>query len=349
MHHHPPGCALHRPLPRGSLLAAGGALGAAALLTACGDDREDSGSGGAGDDSGGTGFTFTDDRDETVSLDRAPDRIVAYVTAAAALYDYGIDCVGIFGPSSPVDGERNPHVGDLDVSTLTSLGEAWGEFNVEKYAGLEPDLLISNMVPPPDLWYVPEDSADEIYELAPSIGIRGSRDSLLHPLRRYTQLARALGADLTATSVTSAKTRFEEAAGTLRQATRDNGGITVMAVSATEENFYIAIPGSYCDLHYFKDLGVEFAEGEKVDDDGFWEILSWENADKHHADLIMIDNRESMLSDQDLNARPTWTSLPAVAAGQTTSWAIEERFSYAAYAPVVETLAEAVRTARKLS
>ncbi|MGP3967562.1 ABC transporter substrate-binding protein [Streptomyces sp. 6N223] len=341
------------PAPsRRALLAAGGALGGGALLAACGSDDETDGSSPSGESGGpgdSGGWAFTDDRGETVTLDQAPRNIVAFVSSAAALHDYGIECAGIFGPSSPIDGEPNPQAGDLDVSRLTSLGEAWGEFDIETYARLEPDLLVSNMFPPPDLWFVPEEGRDEILSLAPSVGIAGARTSLLDPLRRYADLAESLGADMNADAVTQARTRFEEASEGLRQAARDNPGLRVMAVTGDDQQLYVAVPDSYTDLHYFKDLGVELVEGRKVDEWGFWEFLSWENADTYHADLIMIDNRTQALTPEELATKPTWNRLPAVAAGQTVPWSMEERYTHAGYAPVVEQLADAIRDARKLS
>jgi iron complex transport system substrate-binding protein len=122
-----------------------------------------------------------------------------------------------------------------------------------------------------------------------------------------------------------------------------------MAITGDNEQFYVAVPDSYVDLNYYKDLGVEFVEGKKSDEWGFWEFLSWENADKYHADLIMVDNRSSAMSAEQLAAKATWGQLPAVAAGQTVPWAMEERFSYAGYAPVLERLAEVVGKAKKLS
>jgi iron complex transport system substrate-binding protein len=340
-------------LPRRTFLTAGGALGAGALITACGDDSSDGSadeSSGSGGSSGASGaFRFTDDRGETVTLDEAPRTIVGYVGSAAALHDYGIECVGVFGPSDPVDGRPNPQAGELDVSRLTSLGEAWGGFDIEAYARREPDLLVSNMFPPPELWFVPEESKDEILGLAHSIGIAGARTSLLDPLRRYAELAESLGADLNAEAVTQARTRFEYAAESLRQAARDNPGLRVMAITADADQFYVAVPGSYTDLHYFKDLGVDLVEGKKVDEWGFYEFLSWENADRYHADLIMIDNRSQSLRPEDLAEKTTWNRLPAVVAGQTIPWSMEERYTHAGYAPILEQLADAIRNASKLS
>ena len=39
-----------------------------------------------------------------------------------------------------------------------SFLNAWGEFSVEKYAGLRPDLLVTHMYDPGALWYVPDES-----------------------------------------------------------------------------------------------------------------------------------------------------------------------------------------------
>ncbi|MFJ7077430.1 ABC transporter substrate-binding protein [Streptomyces sp. NPDC098781] len=334
-----------RVLSRRRLLTAGGAIGLGSLLAACGGD-------GGGDAEGGGGgghWSFKDDRGRTVTLDEAPGTLVAFVSTAAALHDYGIECDGVFGPTEPVDGKPNPQAGDLDVAKLTSLGTDWGQFSVEKYAALDPDLLISNMFPAPDLWYVPQESRKKIEALAPSVGISVARTSLLNPLKRTAELAAALGADLDAERVTDARARFDAAVETLRAAAAAGMGLKVMAVTGDNDQFYVAVPDSYCDLNFFKDLGIEFVEGEKSDEWGFWEFLSWENADKYPADLIMVDNRTSAMSPEQLAAKATWRQLPAVEAGQTVPWAMEERYSYAGYAPVLEQLADAVKKAKKLS
>ncbi|WP_394435183.1 ABC transporter substrate-binding protein [Streptomyces sp. SGAir0957] len=337
-------------LSRRALLTTAGGLGLGALLTACGNGER--GGAAASDSSASRSaagpWTFKDDRGKTAKVGHTPKNIVAFVSAAAALHDYGIECKGVFGPSKPVDGKPNPQAGTVDVTELTSVGEEWGQFSVEKYAALRPDLLISNMFPPPDLWFVPEESSEKIAALAPTVGISVAHASLRVPLRRYTELAESLGADLEAEAVVAAKARFEKAERTLREAARKNGGLKVLAMTGDADNMYVAVPDSYCDLHYFKDLGVDFVEGKKSDKWGFWEFLSWENVDKYHADLIMIDNRASAMTEQQLAKKPTWAALPAVKAGQTTPWAMEERYSYAGYAPVLERLAAAITESKRL-
>lgn len=191
-------------LSRRELLTATGALGLGlgALLAGCGGSEKKPAASGTAD---GGPWSFKDDRGKVVRTDKTPKNLVAFISTAAALHDYGIECTGVFGPSKPVNGKPNPQAGNLDVAKLTSLGEAWGEFNVEKYAALQPDLLISNMFPPPALWFVPEESSKKIAALAPTVGIAGAHRSLREALERVTDLAAALGADLKAQQVTAAR------------------------------------------------------------------------------------------------------------------------------------------------
>lgn len=79
-----------------------------------------------------------------------------------------------------------------------------------------------------------------------------------------------------------------------------------------------------------------------------WEFLGWENADKYRAGLTMVDNRSTAMSPEALDRKPTWRRLPAGRAGQTAPWPMEERYSYAGCAPVLERLAAAVRRADRL-
>ncbi|MEV0443481.1 ABC transporter substrate-binding protein, partial [Streptomyces spectabilis] len=186
---------LPQPSRRG-ILAAGGALGLAAALAACGDEKADkSKGGGAGKDSGP--WSFKDDRGQTAKKDSTPKNIVAFTGVAAALYDYGIEVKGVFGPTKTKDGKPDVQAGDMDISKLTILGNAWDQFNIEKYVGLQPDVLISTMFDDKGtLWYVPEASKDKILKLAPSVGVSVYDRQLTKPLERLLSLAESLGADV---------------------------------------------------------------------------------------------------------------------------------------------------------
>ncbi|POM24242.1 Fe(3+)-citrate-binding protein YfmC precursor [Actinomadura rubteroloni] len=330
-------------LTRRGLLSAGGGLTLAALLAACGD-------GGSGA-SGGAGWTFTDDRGTKISLKARPKRVVAYVGAAAALHDFGVvdQIVGVYGPAKRKDGSRDPQVGEVDVNKVTIIGNAYGEFNIEKYAALRPELLVDHVFVQPDLFYVPHESKDKIYKLAPSAGIATGAVPLPTPIEHYAALARALGADTRSPAVTAAKARFDKAVQAVRDAVRANPGITVLAAAANANLFYASSPGKNSDLIYFKQLGVGMIQPDNVDKDGYFEHLSWENADKYKADVILLDARTQSLQPKDLESKATWKRLPAVRAGQVHPWDAEPRFSYAGAAPLLERLATAVRTAKKVA
>ncbi|KAK1181559.1 ABC transporter substrate-binding protein [Streptomyces sp. NBS 14/10] len=337
------------PLSRRGLLAAGGLAGLGALVTACGS-KDGSGSSGKEGKNGGGAWSFTDDRKTKIDLGGRPERIVAYIGSAAALYDFGIDdqIVGVFGPTKLKNGKPDVQAGDIDVDKVTILGSAWGQFNVEKYASLNPQLLITNMYDPGALFYVPDDSKNKILALAPSAALTTGRVSMVEPIKRYAELAAALGADLNAKKVTDAKARFEAAAETLRKTVKSKK-IKVMACSASADLFYVSSPSVNADLIYFRELGVDFVVPQKTDKGGYFESLSWENADKYGADLLFLDNRTATLQPKDLTAKPTWSKLPAVKAGQIVPWSSEPRFSYAGAAPHIEALTKAIQDAKKVS
>ncbi|WP_320064258.1 ABC transporter substrate-binding protein [Micromonospora sp. RTGN7] len=333
-------------LTRRGLLSAGGALALGALLAACGDKDDDS------TPAAGSGpWSFTDDRPEKVTRDATPARVVAFTGVAAALVDFGVDSriVGVFGETTRTDGSKDPQAGDLDVGKVSVLGNVWGEFSVEKYAALNPDLLITHMYDPGAFWYVPDESRDKILALAPAVTITTARVPMTRPIARYAELAAALGADLNAKKVTDAKARFEAAAESVRQAVKANPGIKVLAASGSPDLFYASNPKVSTDLMYFAELGVDIVVPTKLEQGDYFEALSWENAGKFPADLILLDNRATAMQPADMAKKPTWAQLPAVKANQVTPWDAVPRFSYTGAAPLLENLAKAISAAKKVS
>ncbi|MEU5881534.1 ABC transporter substrate-binding protein [Spirillospora sp. NPDC047279] len=333
---------------RRGFLAAGGATALGAFLTACGGD---SGSGSGSGTSGGGAWTFTDDRGKKVDLPAKPTRIVAYVGAAAILADYGVSdrVTGVFGPQKLKDGSRDPQAGELDVNKVTSIGNAYGEFNIEKYASLRPEVMVGHMFVKDDIFYVPPESKDKILALAPQVAISTGDAPLPKPIERYAQLAVSLGADLNSAQNKAAKDRFDKASEAVRQAAKASGGLKVLACSATPDLFYASNPSKNSDLWYFKDLGVDLIVPNKLDKDDYFEGLSWENADKYKADLLLLDSRTQALQPKDLGSKPSWKDLPAVKANQVLGWQAEPRFSYAGCAPILEELAKTIQSAKKVS
>ena len=336
------------PTRRG-LLAIGGAIGLGAALAACGDGDGDSSKGsGSGTAKKSGPWSFKDDRGLTAKAGSTPKNIVAFIGVAAALHDYGIDVKGVFGPTKTKDGKADVQAGDLDVSKVEVLGNVWGEFNVEKYAGLAPDLLVTTMWQKDALWYVPDQSKDKILKLAPSVALWAAETTVPKAIQRHEDLAASLGADVKAKKVTDAKDRFEKAAARLRAAAKSKPNIKVMVGSASQDLFYVSLAKMSADTLYFQELGVQFVE-PKVNSAGFFEELSWENVDKYQADIIMMDNRSSALQPDALTSKPTWAELPVVKAGQVIPRTTEPIYSYDKCAPILDDLAKAIENARKVS
>ena len=340
-------------LTRRGILAAGGALGLGAALAACGDDD----SSATGSDKGTTAaksgpWSFKDDRGTTVKLDKVPTKIVAFTGVAAALYDYGIEVKGVFGPTKTKDGKADVQAGDMDVSKLTVFGNVWDQFNVEQYAAFAPEVLITTMFDSAGtLWYVPAASASKIAKLAPSVGISVYDRQLTAPLQTVWELAESLGADMKAAKVTDAKKRFEAASERLRAAAKAHPDIKVLAGSAAQDVFYVSGSNLSVDLEYFKALGVNFVEPSASvlkASGGWYESLSWENVDKYKADIIMMDDRTATIQPADIT-EATWKKLPAVKAGQVISRSPEPIPSYDKCVAMVENLAKAIESAKKVS
>ncbi|MEU9373104.1 ABC transporter substrate-binding protein [Streptomyces sp. NPDC048255] len=338
-------------LSRRGLIAAGGALGLVAALTACGTTKAAKSDGGTDTGAASGAWSYTDDLGTAINLASRPKNVVAYTGTAAALHDYGVQVKGVFGPTKTADGKADPNAGSLDISKVEILGNVYDEFNVEKYAALQPELLVTNTWDG-SYWYVPEASKDKIKKLAPvaAIGVGGDV-SLDRALERTADLAKALGADLNTQKTADAKARFEAASAKVREAVKANPGIKVLVGSGSADLFYVSTPKTSADLKYFQTLGVEFVipEDDKLDAGNFYESLSWENAGKYQADLVLLDNRTGTLQQEELKAKPTWTELPAVKAGQVAPRVTEPIYSYDKCAQILEDLAKALQNAKKVS
>ncbi|WP_371678450.1 ABC transporter substrate-binding protein [Streptomyces sp. NBC_01276] len=349
------------PKPRTSVLsrrgfvAAGGALGLVAALSACGGNTGTA-KDGAGDKGGASAaasgpWTFKDDLGKDVSTKSAPKNIVAFTGTAAALYDYGVQVKGVFGPTKLADGKPDPQAGSMDISKVEILGNVYDEFNVEKYAALRPDVLLTNTWDG-SYWYVPEASKDKILKLAPAAAIAtGSDASMDKALARTAELAQSLGADPKNQKTVDAKARFEAAAAKVREATKANPGVKVLVGSGDADHLYVSTPKTSADLKYFESLGVEFVTPDHLDQGSvFFESLSWENAGKYKADVVLLDNRTGTLQNEQLTKeKPTWAALPAVKAGQIAPRVTEPIYSYEKCAQILEDLAKTVQNAKKVS
>ncbi|BCB85080.1 ABC transporter substrate-binding protein [Phytohabitans suffuscus] len=322
-------------LSRRRLLTGGGA----ALFVLAGCGGEDGGEAPAGAGDGGP-WEFTDDRGRKATRDSRPTRIVAQLGAAATLWDFGIRPVGVFGEAKGNDVLK----GNVDVGAVQWVGQTWGEFNIEKLASLTPDLLVAPMQTKDQLWYVPEDAVAKVEPLCPSVGINLFEVPVDQVIGRFAELAGSLGADLNASAVTTARTEFDAAGKALAEAVTAKPGLRVAFVSGTKENMYLGNARIFSDLAYLQNLGVGFVQPTVPPAEPHWEVLSWEQAGKYPADVLLYDSRNPSYFTTDLSRYPTVANLPAVKANQAVAWNPETPSTWAAFGAALRDLTAKLST-----
>jgi iron complex transport system substrate-binding protein len=289
------------------------------------------------------GWHFTDDRGTTVELPDQPERVVAEINAASALWDYGVRPAGVFGPQHRADGEVDARVGNVDLASVTNLGEVWGEVDIEGLLALDADLVVGPTWDPPEIFYLTLDGEAALGDRVPVLGIQTARVSLDKSIQRFAELAGALGADLDSDENTAARVEYASAMEDLESAIAENPDLAVLFVAGDDTAFYVAQPDDMADLILLQELGLNILSGGEAD---FWETLSWEDVQKFPADLILVDTREGSYSLDDFAAVPTWSSVPAIQAGQVDVWHAEPIYSFAGYAPELRRLAGLIRNAQ---
>jgi len=329
-----------RPISRRGFLFATGGLAAAAALAGCGDDSPANTAESTG------AWEFTDDRGIKVTRDKQPAKVVAYVSSAAALWDFGVRPIGVFGPQKTDSGAKEIQAGNIDLSKTTSLGVVWDDFDVEKFISLQPDLLVTGLTgtKKTDLWAITPETGEKVEKIAPILALSEYKVTLPKVIERYEALAKALGADVASATVTDAKKEFQAASDELKTVAKEKAGLKVLVVYSDKDSVYVAKPEFFADLSYYKELGLDIIAGGGSED--YWEQLSWEQVGKYPADLILTDTRTFSLSKEQMNEYPTWRALPAVAAGQLGDWSAEPRFNYTLAAPVIRKLTTAIKNAR---
>jgi iron complex transport system substrate-binding protein len=286
-------------------------------------------------------WTFTDDRGTTITLPQRPENVVAYVPIAASLWDFGVRPVGVFGTTVRADGTPEITSGDIDFDTVESLGEVYGEMDLEALVALQPDLILYDIYGEFDLWGLSPEAVAQVEAIAPIAGISFVNRPVDETIGKIEELAGLLGADLSAADVVEAKESFDVASEAVRSACEAKEGLTALFTAGWTDNFYVANPPIWTDLIYFENLGLDIVVPE-IPETELWETLSWEQANKYQVDLILNDARAAALTPEQLAGYPTWEAQPAVEAGQVGEWYTEFVPSYKGFAGVLESLAETI-------
>lgn len=287
-------------------------------------------------------WTYTGGDGETIALDAAPTRIIAHQDAAAGLIPLGIRPVGIYADSAV---EAAKALEGLDLTGIEIIGTAWSEVDIEKAAALDPDLIIAEWWDRSSAWSGGEKIETALAPLAPFTGVAAS-DSIVGMIEDYEELAASLGADLSEPSIADSKAAFEAARTDFEAATAAKPGLKAVAVYAGADSIYFADPAGAAELLDLRNWGLDLISPAGVDATGnnYFETVSWENADKYPADLILVDNRSASTMETAL-AQPTWTLNPGAAAGQVTDWPAYWLRNYGAYAGELAKLTAAVNAA----
>lgn len=286
------------------------------------------------------GWHYVGGDGNAVELDAVPQRIVASQDAAAGLIPLGIRPVGIYADSAVADAKA---LQGLDLAGIEIIGQAWGEVDIEKAAALEPDLIVAEYWPLESTWSGGDDVVSALAPLAPITGPEQGA-SILTLIEDYEALAQSLGADLAAPSIAAEKSAFQAALAEFKAATAAKPDLTALAVWAGADALYVAAKAGSSELMDFANWGLDLIDPEVADDRGYWETLSWENADKYQPDLIMVDNRSDATM-QTAMAQPTWTLMKAAQAGQVTDWPAFWLRNYRVYASELAKLTAAIKAA----
>lgn len=288
------------------------------------------------------GWTFTDDFDVTHELDEVPDTIVAEVSMAGALWDLGIQVDATFGMRELPDGTTDP-MGLADPAAMESLGEVYGEVNVEQLQLLDPDIIVVPSYEEGEYWGVNEDLVDDVDRIAPVVSISIPEKDLRAMADRVLELAETLGVDPEGDTVTGVVEEYEAAEEALGAALADKPGLTFMAASGTTDQLYIAVPSGYSDLLTYQGLGMEIVEPDT--DEQYWETLSWEEIDTYTADVLLADSRGGSV-EQIVDVIPEAArDIPAIQSDQVARWEVTISPGYANLARVLGDLTEVVESA----
>lgn len=286
-------------------------------------------------------WTVTDDRGKTISLPARPERVVAFSPVAAALWELGVRPVGVFGPFRGEDGAADPQVGEVDLDAVTSIGD-YGEFDLERLIALQPDLLVGLSLAdvPNTLWYVPEEASATVEAIVPTFGLALTGRSQLGLIEAIESLAAALGADLDTPELVSDGTEFAAAEAALRGQLAERDGLSVLVISASADEVYVANPSWFADLQYFQEVGLPIMA---PDTDERWELLSWEQIGQFQTDLILVDNRGGGVPFDLLDSIGTWQTLPAARAGQVGPWHAVAPYGRRAFTGIVRELTDIIQ------
>lgn len=323
------------------------AIATSLALVACGGSDAGTTTGGSSAAPSGP-FEYEDALGKTVNLEKTPQVVVAQSSVAAALWDAGYQVKGAYGELKPgADGKLSYQAGSLDLSRVQVVGSTYGEFDTEKYALLNPQLLVDYTFDNKALWYVPAAQSEKILGIAPAIAVPGNYDSTDQAIETFVELAGKLGADTASPALAADKAAYDAALAKVATAAKSSG-LKIAIMSPSTDSLYVANPAKLPEATTLKAQGLDLITPVNADDQVFTQY-SWEKApDYSDADIILVDARTYESSKADLAKISVWAHLPAVEKGQVYPWYAAAPYSYKSYAKVFDELAGQLAGAKPL-
>ncbi|MFI8566226.1 ABC transporter substrate-binding protein [Rhodococcus sp. NPDC078407] len=331
------------PASRRTLTTAFAVLSLVGVTALSGCSSSDSGPAESDEAGSEAGFSYVDGRGETVELDAVPSRIVASEQAAAALIPLGIKPIGIWGGSSF---ESSIPLRGLDLDGIESVGQAYGDIDVEQVAALDPDVIITG-------WYAGDaygglgldtsDLAKNLEQVAPFLAVSAQKPSS-ETLKDYEALATELGADVDTEETRADRDAYDSAVADLKDAIAAKPGLTAMAISPSDQ-YYVAINDEFPELRDYQNWGLTLLESDvpRAADSGSFTPVSWENVGQYQPNLILLDTRSYSTPLAELEAdRPTWALVEAAEAGNIADWTTDATNNYESYTTQIVDLTAAI-------
>lgn len=296
-----------------------------------------------------SGWTYTDDIGNTVTLAQRPTRIAGFTDQALSLFSYGITPVAVFGRTDVASDTR---FGGFDTSAMKILGNSYGEIDLEGLAQAKPDLIVTGIYPSdregtidttqPYYGFKDLEQQAKLAAIAPIVTVKVGGTGL-SVLESNARLALALGADQA--KVDADKATFEKVAANLSTVAKASG-LKVSAMYADANGIYLVKPEDEPETQLYKSLGVDYTE-LNPGGDYYWDIYSWENAGKVKvADIILLSDEGFQIDD--LRRQKTFADDPALVAGQVYERRVSP-MNYSAQAKNLDVLAGYLSSAKKVT
>ncbi|MFT4187361.1 MAG: ABC transporter substrate-binding protein [Aeromicrobium sp.] len=273
-----------------------------------------------------------------------PARIVAQSTMAAALTQLGLGdrIVGTFGPLENAEGEPDSQVAGLDIECVTDVTGAgdYGDIDKEKVATLEPDLIITSEYLDGDYWYMSAEAHESLESEWEIRTVSYVDKTLTEQLDAVEDLAADLGADLENPDTQAAHEAFADASARAETlgAELTASGKTILAASGMADNYYVSNPEVSADLKYWRSLGLPILVPDNPDPQGYFETLSWEQADKYDGDLVLWDDRIGESGIEQMKQQPVFATITAAKNDAFTPWTSVYPPTYASAAELLDRL-----------